>query len=156
MVVCGRLGRAPGRWKVSPAMEALLNGIRFKDGLVPAVIADAAGQVLVLCYMDREALGKTLQSGLIHVFRRSRGRVMLKGETSGHTQQVKEVRIDCEGNSLLFIVEQRVAACHTGYSTCYYRRYLPERDEFEVCAERVFDPDAVYGRQQSPGRPGRE
>jgi phosphoribosyl-AMP cyclohydrolase len=137
-------------------MSALLDAIKFKDGLVPAVIVDGAGQVLVLCYMDREALERTLQSGLIHVFRRSRGRVMLKGETSGHTQRVKEVRIDCEGNSLLFVVEQRVAVCHTGYYTCYYRRYEPERDEFEICAERLFDPDAVYGPQAPPRRPERE
>ena len=137
-------------------MSKLLDTIKFKDGLVPAVIADGAGQVLVLCYMDREALEKTLQSGLIHVFRRSQGRVMLKGETSGHTQHVKEVRVDCEGNSLLFVVEQRVAGCHTGYYTCYYRRFDAERDEFEICSERLFDPDAVYGAKAKPGRPKRE
>ncbi len=137
-------------------MQALLDAIRFKDGLVPAVVVGTDGQVLVLCYMDREALEKTLQTGLIHVFRRSRGRVMLKGETSGHTQAVKEVRIDCDGNSLLFTVEQKVAVCHTGYSTCYYRRYLPEQDAFEICAERVFDPEAVYGRRDAKPQGGAE
>lgn len=137
-------------------MQALLDAIRFKDGLVPAVVADTDGQVLVLCYMDREALEKTLQSGLIHVFRRSRGRVMLKGETSGHTQAVKEMRIDCDGNSLLFTVEQKVAVCHAGYVTCYYRRYLPEQDAFEICAERVFDPEAVYGSQDAKPQGGAE
>jgi phosphoribosyl-AMP cyclohydrolase len=136
----------------APAMQALLDAIRFRDGLVPAVIVDTDGQVLVLCYMDRQALEKTLQSGLIHVFRRSRGRVMLKGETSGHVQAVKEVRIDCEGNSLLFVVEQKVAVCHTGYYTCYYRRYVPGQDAFEICAERVFDPEAVYGGPESPSK----
>jgi len=133
-------------------MQALLDAIRFKDDLVPAVVADTDGQVLVLCYMDREALEKTLSSGLVHVFRRSRGRVMLKGETSGHTQAVKEIRIDCDGNSLLFVVEQKVAVCHTGYSTCYYRRYLPGEDAFEICAQRVFDPEAVYGRHEPPAK----
>lgn len=137
-------------------MQTLIDAIRFKDGLVPAVVADVDGQVLVLCYMDREALQKTLSSGLVHVFRRSRGRVMLKGETSGHTQRVKEVRIDCDGNSLLFIVEQKVAVCHTGYATCYYRRYLPQGDAFEICAERVFDPQAVYGAQEGPAQEGAE
>lgn len=131
-------------------MKALLDEIQFRDGLIPAVVVEADGTVLVLCYMDREALDKTLQSGLIHVFRRSRGRVMLKGETSGHTQRVREVRVDCDGNSLLFVVEQRVAVCHAGYSTCYYRRYVPEGDGFEICAERVFDPQVVYGTQE-PG-----
>lgn len=126
-------------------MENLLEEINFKDGLVPAVIQRTDGTVLTLCYMDREALQKTLESGQVHVFRRSKGRVMLKGETSGHTQQVRDVLIDCAGNSLVFKVEQRVAACHTGYGTCYYRRYLPGEDRFEVVGERVFDPDAVYG-----------
>jgi phosphoribosyl-AMP cyclohydrolase len=135
-------------------MKALLDQIKFKDGLIPAVVVEAGGDVLVLCYMDREALEKTLQTGLVHVFRRSRGRVMLKGETSGHTQAVKELRIDCDGNSLLLVVEQRVAVCHSGYSTCYYRRYVPEGDAFEICAERVFDPEAVYGGQER--RPPRQ
>ncbi|MFO8008399.1 MAG: phosphoribosyl-AMP cyclohydrolase [Candidatus Brocadiia bacterium] len=127
-------------------MDELLEALTFQDGLVPAVITDEHGTVLVLCYMDREALRKTLETGRIHVFRRSRGRVMLKGETSGHTQHVKEVRVDCEGNSLLFVVQQKVAACHAGYYSCYYRRYDAEQNVLEVAEERVFDPAAVYGQ----------
>jgi phosphoribosyl-AMP cyclohydrolase len=114
-------------------------------GLVPAVIADAAdNRPLTLCYMNREALEKTLETGLVHVFRRSKGRLMLKGEVSGHTQHVKQVAVDCEGNSLLITVEQRVAACHAGYRSCYYRVYDPATDSFVVREERVFDPDKVY------------
>ncbi len=127
-------------------MERLLEELTFQDGLVPAVIADERGTVLVLCYVDREALRKTLETGQVHVFRRSRGRVMLKGQTSGHTQQVREVRVDCEGNSLLFVVAQEVAACHMGYYSCYFRRYDAEADALAVCEERVFDPGAVYGQ----------
>ena len=126
-------------------MQNLFEKLTFQDGLIPAVVTDEDGQVLTLCYMDREALRKTLESGLVHVFRRSRGQVMMKGETSGHTQRVREMRIDCEGNSLLFVVEQKVGACHKGYETCYFRRYVPERDAFEVCARKLFDPQQVYG-----------
>ena len=128
-------------------VQALLDAIGFKDGLVPAIIQEADGDVLTLCYMDRTALAKTLDSGLVHVFRRSKGRVMLKGETSRHTQEVQRVCVDCEGNSLLVVVRQHVAACHTGYRTCYYREYKQDTDEFSVCAEKMFDPDSVYGSQ---------
>ncbi len=128
------------------AFDNLLRELVFKDGLIPAVIVEADGQVLVLCYLDREALQQTLETGLVHVFRRSQRRVMLKGETSGHTQRVKEIRVDCEGKSLIIVVEQQVAACHTGYRTCYYRRYRPSDDSLEVCEKRVFDPAKVYDR----------
>lgn len=125
--------------------DNLSRQLTFKDGLIPVVIVEADGEVLTLCYMNQEGLRKTLQTGQVHVFRRSRGRVMLKGEISGHTQQVKEVRVDCEGNSLLMIVEQRVGACHRGYRSCYYRRYVPATDTLEVCEQRVFDPRQAYG-----------
>lgn len=127
------------------ATDELLGQLNFREGLIPAVIAATDGQVLTLCYMDREALAETLRTGQVHVYRRSRGRVMLKGETSGHTQQVRELRVDCEGNSLLLVVEQRVGACHAGYRTCYYRRYEPSRDRLEVVEEKVFDPEEAYG-----------
>jgi len=123
---------------------ALFQELRFDGGLIPAVIVGADGGVLTLCYMNREALEKTLETGLVHVFRRSRGRLMLKGESSGHTQAVREVRVDCEGKSLLIAVEQKVAGCHKGYMSCYFRRYRPQTDDFEVREERVFDPDRVY------------
>ncbi|MCD6416868.1 MAG: phosphoribosyl-AMP cyclohydrolase [Planctomycetes bacterium] len=126
-------------------MENLLEKLNFKNGLVPAIIVAEDGQALTLCYMDEEALRKTLDTGEVHVFRRSRGRVMKKGESSGHTQKVMEIRIDCEGNSLLIVVRQRVAACHMGYFTCYYRRYEPAEDSFQVREEKVFDPQDVYG-----------
>ena len=126
-------------------MENLLKNLTFKDGLVPAVIVDAEDrQLLTLCYMDEDALKRTLSSGKIHVFRRSHGRVMKKGETSGHTQSVREIRIDCAGNSLEFLVDQKVAACHKGFKSCYFRKYDPESDSFEESGEKVFEPDKVY------------
>ena len=128
-------------------MKNLIEKLQFnKDGHMPAIIVDADnGQVLTLCYLTKEALAKTLETNLVHVFRRSKGRVMLKGETSGHTQQLQELRVDCEGNSLLAVVRQKVAACHAGYRSCYYRRYRPDLDELEVCEEKVFEPRDVYG-----------
>lgn len=126
-------------------MDNLLKALTFRDGLIPAVIVDASdGQVLTLCYMNREALQRTLETDLVHVFRRSKGRLMLKGETSGHTQRVREIRLDCAGNSLLVAVEQTVAACHAGFKSCYYRRYDPAGDALEEVEERVFDPGDVY------------
>jgi phosphoribosyl-AMP cyclohydrolase len=126
-------------------VENLLAELRFKDGLIPVVIVEADGQVLVLCYMDADALRKTLETGQVHVYRRSQGRVMPKGETSGHVQRLEEVRVDCEGNSLMMVVRQHVAACHAGYRSCYYRRYRQESDSLEVCEKRPFDPSDVYG-----------
>jgi len=115
------------------------------DGLVPAIITDdATGAVLTLCHLNREALEKTLRTGEVHVYRRSQGRVMKKGATSGHVQRLKQVFIDCEGNSLLFRVEQNVAACHKGYFTCYFMRYDPRADTVEVTEEQVFRPEDVY------------
>jgi len=127
-------------------MKGVFEALKFGgDGLIPAIIADAKSrQPLILCYMNREALEKTLETGKIHVFRRSKGRLMMKGETSGHIEVVKEVRVDCEGNSLLFYVEQRVAACHAGYFSCYYRKFNAEKGTWETVEERVFDPDEVY------------
>ena len=127
-------------------MQNLKKELNFQDGRIPAAITDAeTGELLTLCYMDEEALRLTLESGWVHVFRRSKGRVMLKGETSGHTQQVEQVRVDCAGNSLEVRVSQKVAACHKGYYSCYYRRYDPESDSLQAEGQRVFDPDDVYG-----------
>ena len=115
------------------------------DGLIAAIVFDAAtNEPLVLCYLDHEALAKTVETGFVHVYRRSKGRVMLKGETSGHTQRVVDILVNCDRNSLAIKVEQKVAACHTGYFSCYYRRYNPETDQLEVIADRLFDPDEVY------------
>ena len=125
---------------------ALEDTLKFDDnGLVSVVVFDAAtNEPLVLCYMDREAVVKTLDSGFVHVFRRSKGRVMLKGETSGHTQRVVDVFVNCDLNSLAIKVEQKVAACHMGYYSCYFRRYNLDTDELEIVADRLFDPDEVY------------
>jgi phosphoribosyl-AMP cyclohydrolase len=124
----------------------LFDTLKFDEkGLVPAIIQNAEdGRVLTLCYMSREAVEKTLATGKVHVFRRSMGRVMLKGEVSGHVQDVTDLFLDCEGNSLLVRVKQQIAACHTGYFSCYYRRYDPNADRFTVVEKPVFDPAQAY------------
>lgn len=119
--------------------------LQFNDqGLIPAVIQDAAtNQVLTLCYLNRAALRKSLATGLVYVYRRSQQRLMLKGETSGHIQRIREVLVDCEGKSLVLQISQRVAACHAGYFTCYFRRRTRD-GRLRTVGRRVFDPAAVY------------
>lgn len=124
----------------------LADALKFDDaGLIPAIIVDSAdNRPLTLCYLNREALEKTLETGLVHVFRRSKGRLMIKGETSGHTQAVKSIAADCDGNSIAITVDQKVAACHAGYRSCYYRVFDRESGEFVIEDERIFDPGKVY------------
>ena len=132
-------------------MTNLMEVIKFNDqGLIPAVVQDAkTKQVLTLCYLNREALKKSLKEGKVYVFRRSQNRLMLKGETSGHIQVIKEVRVDCEGKSLVLLVSQKVAACHAGYFTCYFRR-VGKSGRLVTLGRRVFDPDRVYRTKTTP------
>ncbi len=126
-------------------LRGLLAAIRFNEqGLIPSVIQDAATkQVLTLCYLNEAALRKSLTTGTVYVYRRSLKRLMQKGETSGHIQHIRQVLVDCEGKSLVFLVRQRVAACHAGYVTCYFRR-LTARGTLQRVGRRVFDPARVY------------
>ena len=120
--------------------------LRFDEkGHIPAIIyEDSLKEVLTLCYMNEEALRRTIETGKVHVFRRSMGRLMMKGETSGHIQTVKGIYPDCKGKSLLIKVDQKVAACHMGYMSCYFRRYDQDADELREVAEKVFDPKDKY------------
>ena len=122
----------------------MLKALHFNNqGLIPAVIQDAKSkQVLTLCYLNAAALKKSLATGTVYVFRRSLNRLMLKGETSGHIQLIRQVAADCEGQSLVIQVRQRVAACHAGYVTCYFRRLTGGR--LAVVGRRAFDPKRVY------------
>ncbi|NOR65359.1 MAG: phosphoribosyl-AMP cyclohydrolase [Candidatus Scalindua sp.] len=124
----------------------LIDNVKFDDkGLIPAVIVNVAdNRVLTLCFMNKDALEKTVETGKVHVFRRSQNRLMLKGETSGHTQSVEEVFLDCECKSLVLKVKQNVAACHTGYMSCYYRKYNTKTDSIEINEEKIFDPEKTY------------
>jgi len=122
-------------------------GIRFDEqGLAPVVVQSADDDaVLLLAYMNREALQATLRTGRAHFWSRSRGKLWRKGETSGREQVVEGLYINCEDNSLLLRVHQQgAAACHTGHPTCYYRRLDPD-SAWQTVQERAFDPDEVYG-----------
>lgn len=93
------------------------------QGLLTAVVVDAATrEVLMVAFMDAEALAKTRASGLAHFHSRSRGRVWLKGETSGHVLRVQEIRVDCDQDALVLVVQPAGPACHTGAASCFYRR----------------------------------
>jgi phosphoribosyl-AMP cyclohydrolase len=125
--------------------EKIKSQLKFAaDGLIPAIVQDEkSGKVLTLCYMNDIALKATLEKGFIHLFRRSQNKLMKKGETSGHTQAVKEFRVDCEGKSLLFIIDQKVAGCHKGYLSCYFEK-VGEDGSRDVIDPLVFDPSKVY------------
>lgn len=113
-------------------------------GLLPAVAQDAdTGQVLMLAWMNREAYEETLRTRRAVYFSRSRGRLWRKGEESGHVQELRDVYLDCDADTILLKVHQiGGAACHEGYASCFFRKISPEG--FEVVGERVFDPSQVY------------
>ena len=113
-------------------------------GLLPAIAQDAdTGQVLMLAYMNQESYDETLRTGRAVYFSRSRDKLWRKGEESGNVQTVREVFVDCDGDTILLKVTQvGGAACHEGYASCFFRRITPEG--FEVVGERVFDPAKVY------------
>ncbi len=113
-----------------------------KTPLVPAVAQDAESkEVLMLAYMNEEAYRLSLETGYAHYFSRSRQRIWKKGESSGHTQRIVDLRIDCDGDTILLLVEQKGVACHTGRKSCFFTSVT--RGE-ETQAPSV-DPGAVYG-----------
>jgi phosphoribosyl-AMP cyclohydrolase len=113
-------------------------------GLVPAIAQDAAtGEVLMLAYMNRESYEETLRTGRAVYFSRSRNKLWRKGEESGNVQEVREVLIDCDADTILLKVHQiGGAACHEGYPSCFFRKV--DNGELRVVGERVFDPKKVY------------
>jgi len=113
-------------------------------GLVPAIAQDAeTGDVLMMAWMNRESYEETLRTGRACYFSRSRGRLWRKGEESGHVQEVRDVFIDCDADTILLKVRQiGAAACHEGYRSCFFRRV--DGDRLQVVGERVFDPKQVY------------
>lgn len=117
------------------------------DGLVPAIAQDAdSGDVLMLAYINEESWRLTLETGVVHYWSRSRGKLWKKGESSGNVQEVREIFIDCDEDTVLLKVKQLGdAACHEGYKSCFFRR--AEKDgSLTTIGERVFDPKQVYGK----------
>jgi phosphoribosyl-AMP cyclohydrolase len=130
------------------ATYPLLDQLKFDSGgLVPLIVQDVKnGQVLMMAYMNRAALEKTLETKKVHTYSRSRGRLALKGESSSHFQHVREIFTDCDRDVVLIKVDQDVAACHEGYRSCFYRRLDAQSGEWKTIGEKGFDPEKVYAK----------
>lgn len=124
----------------------MATGIDFAkgDGLVPVIVQDeGSGAVLMLAYMNQESFDRTVATGYATYWSRSRKSLWVKGETSGHRQQVRAIHVDCDGDTVLLrVVQEGGAACHEGYPSCFFRRRADAG--WEVVESRVFDPAAVY------------
>jgi phosphoribosyl-AMP cyclohydrolase len=129
-------------------MDSITDAVNFRIKLGGEDVAIAiaqdyeTGEVLMVAFMNREALELTIEKGTMHYFSTSRQKIWSKGEESGHVQKVKEIRIDCDGDALLFKVVQKSAACHEGYFSCFFRKLGD--DKWEAAEEKVFKPEDVY------------
>jgi phosphoribosyl-AMP cyclohydrolase len=126
------------------SFDEILDAVKYDDkGLVAAIIQDIEnGEVLMVGYMNRDALQRTLEGPYATFWSRSRQKYWVKGESSGHTQEVKEVYVDCDVDAILIKAVQNVAACHAGYRSCFYRKV--EDGRFKIIAEPLFNPDEKY------------
>jgi phosphoribosyl-AMP cyclohydrolase len=129
---------------VDYGLLTMLPNFEKAGGLIPAIAQDAdTGAVLMLAWMNRDAYEETLRTGRAVYYSRSRGKLWRKGDESGHIQEVREILVDCDADTVLLKVKQiGGAACHEGYASCFFRR--AEADGWHVIAEKVFDPKAVY------------
>jgi len=119
-----------------------------EQGLIPAVVTDARdGAVLMLAYMNRDALKLTLETGEAHFWSRSRQKFWIKGETSGHTQNVKDIAFDCDGDTLLIQVDQIGAACHEGYKSCFFRSVDGGNGGVKTTEPQLVPPEQVYAKK---------
>ncbi len=126
------------------AIDEILDEIVFDgNGLVPAVAQQFdSGEVLMLAWMNRDAVTETLRTGQVHYFSRLRDRLWRKGETSGQTQKLKDFRVDCDGDTVLVLVDQKGVACHTGRRNCFFR--APREGKFAIIAAVEVDPAKLY------------
>ena len=127
-------------------MNRLIKTVKFDDkGLVPAIIQDHKnGDVLMFAFLNRTSLQKTLETKLMHYYSRSRQKLWLKGEESGHVQRVKSFYADCDSDCLLFNVEQVQAACHVGYRSCFFSKGNAAKQSWKATGKKIFDPSKVY------------
>ena len=127
--------------------DKLLDQCKFDDrGFITAIAQDyQTGEILMVAFMNREALEQTLERKLACYWSRSREKLWVKGETSGHFQKIKEIVVDCDMDAVMLKVEQTGGACHMGYRSCFYRR-VEEDGSLSVTGERVFDKGDVYGK----------
>jgi phosphoribosyl-AMP cyclohydrolase len=128
------------------SLSALLSLLRFnQDGLIPAIAQQHdSGQILMMAWMNQEAIAETLHTRRVCYWSRSRGKLWRKGELSGQIQMLQEMRIDCDGDTLLLQVDQTGPACHTGRRSCFYR--VVRGDQVEITDDPLIDPNHLYGR----------
>ena len=124
-----------------------LNFGKSPDALIPAIVQDyKSGEILMLAYINQLAFKKTMETGKAHYWSRSRNKLWLKGETSGHVQIIHQILVDCDEDTVVYKVEQvGEDACHTGHRTCFYKRV--EGDSLIVEGKKIFDPAIVYGHK---------
>ena len=125
------------------------------DGLIPAIVQEAGSpwRILMMAWMSRESIAKTLETGLMHYWSRTRQKLWMKGETSGHTQKLVRWFADCDGDTLLFEVEQKAGACHTGHRSCFFRELDLHGEAKPVLEPKVFDASQAYPSAAGPERP---
>lgn len=128
------------------AEMSFLDKLKFNaDGLIPAIIQEqSTGRVLMMAWMNNEAVQKTMELGKTVFWSRSRQKYWVKGETSGHVQVVKDVAFDCDGDTLLIQVEQTGAACHEGYKSCFFRSIENQGSTFKITEPQLVKPEQVY------------
>jgi phosphoribosyl-AMP cyclohydrolase len=118
------------------------------DGLIPAIVQEqATGRVLMMAWMNRASLEKTIESGKTHFWSRSRQKFWMKGESSGHTQTVRDIAFDCDGDTLLIQVEQVGAACHEGYQSCFFRSMQENGAAFRITEAQLETPEQIYAKK---------
>jgi phosphoribosyl-AMP cyclohydrolase len=118
------------------------------DGLIPAIIQEqSTGRVLMMAWMNRASLETTIATGRTHFWSRSRQKFWMKGETSGHTQVVKDISFDCDGDTLLIQVEQTGAACHEGFKSCFFRAVEGKGDSFRITEPQLQKPEQIYSKK---------
>jgi len=118
------------------------------EGLIPAIIQEqATGRVLMMAWMNRSSIEKTIATGRTHFWSRSRQKFWMKGESSGHTQAVKDIAFDCDGDTLLIQVEQTGAACHEGYKSCFFRSVGSGEGPIHITEPQLETPEQIYGKK---------
>ena len=131
--------------------DAIIEAIEFNgDGLIPAIAQqEGSGEVLMMAWMDADAVRETIATGKVCYWSRSRGRLWRKGETSGQTQKLVEMRLDCDGDTLLLLVDQKGVTCHTGRRNCFFRAL--RGGKLETIAEVEENPETLYGGEALGG-----
>lgn len=128
---------------------SVLDKLKYNDdGLIPAIVQESGtGRVLMMAWMNRVSLEKSIETGKTHFWSRSRQKFWMKGESSGHTQTIRDIAFDCDGDTLLIQVEQIGAACHEGYQSCFFRSMTERGADSKVTEKQLQTPEEIYGKK---------